>query len=93
MYSTSCVVSLFDHTETDSSCTTLLTESDIRILHVHTKMDSVLESVHTTSLRFIHVTFLCNCHGLLTLENKADFRSKRASGATYWIHAFTLAQK
>jgi len=29
----------------------------------------------------------------LTLENKADCSSEKASGATmYWIHAFTLAQ-
>ena len=71
------------YTISDSSCTTFLTESDIKILHVHTISDTVLGVVHTTPLRF-----------MLTLENKADCSSKRAAGATmYWIHAFTLAQK
>ena len=44
------------HIIPDSSCTTFLTESDIKILHVHTISDSVLGSVQTTPLRFKHVT-------------------------------------
>ena len=44
------------HTIPDSSCTTFFTASDIKILHIHTISDSVLDAVHTTQLRFIHVT-------------------------------------
>ena len=44
------------HTIPDSSCTTSFTESDIKILHVRTISDSVLDAVHTTPLHFIHVT-------------------------------------
>ena len=72
------------HFISDSSRTTFLTRSDLKLLHC---------SHYSAPLRSRHKA-VCLEDLWLTLKNNADCSSKRASGATmYWIHAFTLGQK
>jgi len=74
---------------------TFLIGTDIKMLHVHTISHSVWRRCTFHSASFTSLSFLwkfswqmSRLDSWLTLENKTDFSSERASGTTmYWIHA------